>query len=874
MHHILIVEDEKIVATDIKYMLKKIDMTSADIAQTATDAFAKIQEKKPDIILMDINLSGEIDGVQAAEIILKDYKIPVMYLTAYADEKTVERAKHTEPIGYLLKPFNEIELKTNIEIALYKQKINEKLRRQELWLSSTLTRIGLGIIKTDAGMSISLMNNVAETMIGMTLEKAEGKKLSEVVSFFDLKKEKALPLTELKSSQRTVSIKNNDGQYLPISLTVQKEENDEEISTVYFLQDISEKLGAEKKIRSTEQLLEQTFQSLQDTLFITKDDFSIINCNPAGIRLFGYSENELVGRSIFLLCNDDREKIEQLQQICRQELFYSRHEFELYNRNGELISTEITLAPLRDENEATTGWVFTLIDIRERKIYERRLKEAKETAESASRAKSEFLTNMSHELRTPLNSIIGMTELTLETSLSRDQKEYLEIVHQSSLSFLVLLNSILDFSKIETGKIELEDTLFDVKKVCQDAIDVMKVQAFKKGLGLRLQAASDVPATVIGDPHRLNQIILNLIGNAVKFTETGYVRLTVHIDSVIDHKVTLLFSVEDTGIGIPEDKQETIFESFKQVDGSTTRKYGGTGLGLTISKKLVELMHGILWVESRVHHGSKFSFTALFGLTEEEVPELKGKIHNHDQIDVSGNMKILVAEDDLFTQKMIQRALEKRGNTVFCVDNGKSAISLLHKIKFDILLLDINMPVMDGYETAKIIRESDNSHSLSTLPIIAITAHAQQTDREKCLAAGMNGYLPKPIHITDLVRTIESFRRKDSTLAHIPVMDDKTRNEIQEEKYDLIAHDDENIHVRIEKYIEEVHAAIKREEHHVLERLAEYLLNDVREAGMHRIIDETFKLKLAARDATMKRAKSLFLIIKKGIENYFIQEKK
>ncbi|RPJ09329.1 MAG: response regulator [Spirochaetaceae bacterium] len=859
MHHILIVEDEKIVATDIRYMLKKIDMTSTDIAKSANDAFEKIEAKRPDLILMDINLSGDIDGVHAAGIIQKKYRIPVMYLTAYADEKTVERAKHTEPVGYLLKPFNEIELKTNIEIALYKQKINEKLKKQELWLSSTLTKIGTGIIKTDEKSAIILMNNVAERFAGTTLENAEGKLISEIFAFLDIKKQQILPRSLLEEKPSNVFLQNSAGWSFPVALTLQKIEDESESGYVYFLQDLSEKLGAEKKIRSTEQLLKRTFESLQDAILIMDHSFTIIDSNTAAQNLFGISKIRLPYKRVQDLFKDNPGSLKIFSEVLSHKAFLRRHEIALYDRKNELFFAEITVAPLVDENGENTGWVCAVTDIRERKIYESMLKEAKEDAESANRAKSEFLTNMSHELRTPLNSIIGMTELTLETQLTRDQREYLEIVRQSSLSFLQLLNTILDFSKIETGKIELEQTDFDLRKTIHDTIDVMKVQAIKKGISMSHEIGNDVPNGVNGDPLRLQQILVNLIGNAIKFTDEGYVRCSIDVQKKDNETVTLVFSVEDTGIGIPADKTSIIFESFKQVDGSTTRKYGGTGLGLAISKRLVELMGGAIWVESRKRRGSRFVFTAEFFMCDQSQFEKDEDSLNARKEILPMELSVLVAEDDPSTQKMIRQALENRGSTVVCAQDGRTVLELLLRTPFDILLLDTEIPVIDGYEIAREIRSMREKPAVSKMPIIAITTNARKEDLEKCLKTGMNGHIPKPVQINELVNMIKSLIKTENDRSQVgefyPVQAEfgqvKGKSVFCERK-ELLAS------------LQAMGRAITEKDFFMLEKESESLLHYAREHKMDSLADEAFRMKLAARKITMKRAREIMVRLKKA----------
>ncbi|WP_179953335.1 PAS domain-containing hybrid sensor histidine kinase/response regulator [Desulfobotulus mexicanus] len=538
--------------------------------------------------------------------------------------------------------------------------------------------------------------------------------------------------------------------------------------------DITERRQTEDQLKKSEYHYRILAENVIDVIWACDLNLNMTYASPSVYLQQGYTPEEIlkVGaqdrfplRSLEILQKIQAEEMEKEKDPQSAKNRTIRIEVEAYKKDGSIYWAEFVLTFMRDEKGNAIGYQGVTRDITERKRTEEDLMLAKEQAEAAAHAKGEFLANMSHEIRTPMNGVLGMTGLLLDTELDETQSRYARTIESSARSLLGILNDILDFSKIKAGKLELEIIDFNLESLLKDFSDSITLRAQKKGLEFLYGIDLDVPFLLKGDPGRLRQILTNLAGNAVKFTEKGEVVIRVSLEKREGDGVWLRFKVQDTGMGIAEDKLSLLFEKFSQADASITRRFGGTGLGLAISRQLAGMMDGEMGVESLEGSGSTFWFTARFGLVEEESriqSQARAKQNTLADLPLFSG-RVLVTEDDVTNQAVAMGILKKLGLRADVAANGLEAIHALKTLPYDLVLMDVMMPEMDGIEATRCIRgmeaegkdlygETSCSKRKGRIPIIAMTAGAMERDRARCLNAGMDGYIPKPVEPEELAR--------------------------------------------------------------------------------------------------------------------------
>jgi PAS domain S-box-containing protein len=864
----------------------------------------------------------------------------------------------------------------------------------------------------DRAGSIVAANQAAAEMTGYTVEELLSLNIRDVITP-EAARNRPGRFQRLAAGERLnfeVEQRRKDGTVFPVEVNAGPLMLGHKRYILGFNRDITQRKQAEKEVN----MLAHAIRSIQECVSITDNDDAVLFVNDAFLTTYGYERDEVIGRRMLDLVRPQNAARVAVELPPRR--LSSRWEGELVNRrkDGTEFPIHLSASPINDESGQTIALVGVAQNITDRKHAVEELQRAKEAAESASRAKSEFLANMSHEIRTPMNGIIGMTELALDTDLTAEQREYLRLVKLSGDSLLKVINDILDFSKIEAGKLELDLDEFNLQDGVDEVMKALGVRADQKGLELAYYLRPGVPDLIVGDLGRLRQILVNLVGNAIKFTERGEVIVRVDVETQTNEEVVLHFGVRDTGIGVPLDKHTMIFGSFTQADGSTTRRYGGTGLGLAISSQLVHMMGGRMWVESPVdlpggeaRSGSMFHFTARFGIPRSPVtdahplealtlaglpvlvvddnatnrrilevqltnwgmrpttaegagcalnaikqaeaagsplklalldfhmPGMDGLAlakqirmlpmgadfriimmssslhqnqarHRSSGIDASllkpvkaadllgvikavlstaarlpapprqaalktGNpLRVLVAEDSRVNQELIKRLLQKWGHTSVIAEDGKEVLALLDTGKFDLVLMDLQMPEINGFEATAAIRQKERGAG-AHIPIIALTAHALKGDRERCLEAGMDDYLSKPIEAQKLFDVVETAARKSERATpngrrHIRALDIDALVKSFDGDLEMVL-----VLARVfadssPSQLSELYEAVARGDAEAIERGAHTLKGSVANFRAEPAVDAAARLEQLARTGDLSTADSALSMLEKQIE--------
>jgi PAS domain S-box-containing protein len=560
---------------------------------------------------------------------------------------------------------------------------------------------------------------------------------------------------------RELTIRARDGSVRTMDLSAAPVKYQGKPAVMIIGRDITERLRVEEALRESEQRYRAVFESATDALLVQKINpdgtpGKFIEANDFACQRLGYTREELFDLSPFAIASP-YEPIDF--PSLTGELFskgYHSFEAKVMHKDGRDIPTEITLRLFEFQGQPMV--LVNARDIAARKQSEQELHQAKEMAEAANRAKAEFLTNMGHELRTPLSGAMGMLDLLLDTSLDPQQQQYARTAQHSVGALLIIMSDLLEFSKLEAGKLSIEPAGFDLKQAVEDVAQIMEVKAQGKGIELAVHYPAGIPRTLVGDARRIRQVLMNLVENAVKFTESGRVDIRVSGEQLSLDRTRMKIQVEDTGTGIPAESLERVFEKFTQVDASTSRRHGGTGLGLAIVRQLVELMGGQVHATSRVGSGSTFWFELTLPPQPPKAEAVEpAPRQSAPPAKETAAHRVLVVEDDPVNQEVAATILRRLGCRVDAADGGPQAVAMAKKIPYDLIFMDCQMPQMDGLQATTEIRrqESANNHRAW---IVAMTAHTLAEDRQRCLESGMDDYLAKPATLEDFEAALNRSR--------------------------------------------------------------------------------------------------------------------
>jgi PAS domain S-box-containing protein len=629
------------------------------------------------------------------------------------------------------------------------------------------------VVITDKERKIEWVNKAFEDLTGYTQQEVIGKNPGSLLQFKNTEKETIRAIRKAMNNQETFvgEIQNisKTGRKYWIELSISPVFNDEGelLNFIAIESDVTEKKKKDASISNLIETQNSIFNGVGHAVMFTNPSGVIQRINQAGLGLLGFTEDEIIGKKSQVDFHDFGEIVTRSMELSQElgrpivpgfETLIAKtniqhsmdaNEWIYITKSGRKIPVWVSVTCIKNSEGTLIGYFSAAEDYTVKKQIEQSLIEAKDLAEQAAHAKDSFLANMSHEIRTPLNAIIGFTELLSQNSLDPVLKDYVDNINTAGANLLLIINDILDISKIESGQLVIESNPMELKSTLKHVYDLLKVKAIEKDLEFNLLLDANMPEFVMGDKGRLNQILMNLAGNSIKFTEHGEVTISVKKLAETNHTVKLRFSIKDTGIGIPEDKITTIFERFTQAEASTTRRFGGTGLGLNIVKQLVELQNGEINVVSKVGQGSDFYFIIEF--LKVEFPKSEATVEPDNKTEEPmGHLSILLCEDNELNQHLAKKVIEKFGFELDIAHNGKEGIEKVMSKNYDLILMDLQMSVMDGYQATIYIREILKSD----VPIIAMTAHSLVGERQKCRDIGMNDYVSKPFKQTELLEKI------------------------------------------------------------------------------------------------------------------------
>ena len=639
----------------------------------------------------------------------------------------------------------------------------DELAANEVLYRNLIENSGVVIYTTSLDGIITFASRKGFDLTGYTLEELKGKRILELITDDCLRMVKERYKIQLKDNIKEtflefcINTKNGTIKWVE-QTAVLITENNIPVGFQCIIKDITEKKQMESIVRKYEvdliqnqELLQSILDNATSLIYIKDLEGKYLLTNKEFRKKLNVNNNEVIGKTDFDFSNvkqaqffkdTDDEVIRTCKSVEVEEII------ELPDGKHNIL---IIKFPLLDAQNKIYGISGIATDITERVKYQQQLIEAKKIAEEAKQLQEQFLANMSHEIRTPMNGIQGMNDLLLETDLNEEQKEFSTTIKRSADNLLVIINDILDFSKIQAGKLTIEKIDFNLNEVLQNIKALFQHKLNEKGLTLKLTVNENVPATLNGDPYRLNQVLVNLLGNAIKFTPSGSITISILVQEKRSDQTVLSFAIADTGIGIETNVINNIFESFTQASTNTTRKYGGTGLGLAITKQLVEMQDGTISVESIINIGTTFKFSIPYNNSITCGSLLSTGIDVKNYRSLFTGKKFLVAEDNEVNQKVIRQVLQRAGGTVDIANNGLEAITLLKKTTdYNLIIMDLQMPEMDGYAATKYIRRVMNL----SIPIIAMTASALKNEKAKCIEIGMNDYLSKPFNFSNLYQRI------------------------------------------------------------------------------------------------------------------------